>query len=229
MSPVLAEMAAMRADMTAMRAEFQESLNFLSAKFEDFEKRLDVMDEKLSKVDAIATEVDTLRVTVAALQRQNQELEQRERRSNIEIFGLPERPDEDCGELALGIARVAAVSLPPQDIESARRVGAPREGRPRTLLLRLRSQAARDRLLEAVRKRRGLSTVELGLPAPSRRLFLTEHLTPFYKDLLRRAKEKAREKSYAYVWTRNAQVRVRKAEGLPLIKICTVADLNLIT
>lgn len=226
MSAIVAEMAALRAEMAAMRNDFQSSLNFLAAKFEDFEKRLDGMEVTLSKVDAIEADVITLRGTVAVLEKQNHALEQRERRCNVEIFGLPERAGEDCSELVLGIARVAAVVLPPQEIESAYRVGAPREDRPRALLLRLRSQAARDRLLEAVRKRRGLTTTELGIPAPSRRLFLTENLSPFFKDLLRRAKEKAREKSYAYVWTRNAQIRVRKESGQPFMQMLTIADLD---
>lgn len=228
MTTVVSEMTAMRAEMSAMRTDFQASLNFLAGKFDDFEKRLDTMETKLSKVEAIEVEVLSLRGAVAILQTQNRELEQRERRCDIEIFGLPERPDEDCSELGLGIARVAAVALPPHEIESARRVGAPREGRPRAVLLRLRSQAARDRLLESVRKRRGVNTAELGMPSPSHRLFLVEHLSPFYKDLLRRTKEKAREKAYAYVWTRHAQVRVRKEQGQPFIKIKTIADLDLI-
>lgn len=231
MSALVAEMAAMRAEMSAVRSEvgeFRDSLEFLAGKFDVFERRLDGLETKLGRIDFLESEVSNLRSTVAVLHAQHQELEQRERRCNVEVFGLPERADEDCTELALGIARVAGVRLAPEELEGARRVGAPREERPRALLMRLRSHPLRERLLQAVRARRGVSTAELGMPAPSRRIFITEHLSPFFKDLLRRAKEIAREHAYAYVWTRNGRIRVRKVSGGPLINITSAEDLKLV-
>jgi len=46
-----------------------------------------------------------------------------------------------------------------------------------------------------------------------KRIYINEHLTPYYKSLLWKTKEHAKLKGYKYVWIKNGRIAMRKAEG----------------
>ncbi|KAG8275432.1 hypothetical protein J6590_086038 [Homalodisca vitripennis] len=97
--------------------------------------------------------------------------------------------------------------------------------RPATIIVQFARRKIRDRLLEA-RKTVVTNAETTGLKGG--RIFVGENLSFYYRNLLKRAKLKARGLDYQFVWYRNGLVRVKKAPDSRVILIEKEDDLELI-
>ncbi|KOB76389.1 Zinc finger DNA binding protein, partial [Operophtera brumata] len=122
--------------------------------------------------------------------------------SNIEVIGLPETANESPSELIIKVAKHAGVILLAEQIESAHRVQPMQkvDGRPKPIVAKLRDRILKDQIISGLRKSRGIETRDIGMGGAVRRFYVNEHLTPENKNLLKKAKLRANEKSYKFVW-----------------------------
>lgn len=87
------------------------------------------------------------------------------------------------------------------------------------IVVRLKSRELKNELLRAAKSWQnditgdfGLTTSDAGFSGDRRRIFFNDHLTPMNKLILRMARERAREKKYAFIWVKDCKVFVRKTE-----------------
>ncbi|XP_063537556.1 uncharacterized protein LOC134746915 [Cydia strobilella] len=157
--------------------------------------------------------------------------------NDIEISSVPESHGENVMHLVTTLGQKLGVELTEHDIVDAMRVGrAPQleEGvhgpaaRPRPLVERLARRAVRDRLLQAARVRRGITTEGAGIPGRTCRLYVNERLTPQNRRLLYKARELKQQYSWRYVWTRDGKIFARQQAGTssPRYRIRTEVDLE---
>lgn len=154
--------------------------------------------------------------------------EQWERHLNLEVTGVRDS-DVEPAEALVKIATHLKVPLTSSDIEfsykvATRNIDSTKESIPK-LIIKLRSRNIKDRILAAVRERKGISAPVVGLKGNGP-IYINEHLTPENKFLLKKTKEMAKAKNYKYVWVRYCKIYVRKSDTFPPINIRTIADID---
>ncbi|KAJ2937308.1 hypothetical protein O0L34_g19259 [Tuta absoluta] len=150
---------------------------------------------------------------------------QRDRLQNLEISGLPEKKNENLISVITNIAQIAGVVLQPQDVDHITRVQqhAKTSGRPKLVIVRLRTRLLRDSIISGIRNRKGIKTSELNIPGEPQPIYVNEHLTPANKFLYMQAKKKKRASpSFRYVLVRDGKLFARKDDNSPIIHIRTI-------
>lgn len=207
--------------------EIQKSLSFILEEHTSLKRQLD----NTNADNAVLNErCGTLEVRLAGLERDIIQQQQWARLQNLEIQGVPEETAESLPDVITKLADHIGVPLLPDEIEFVHRVQPRRSisGRPRSIVLRLRQRATKDKLLSAARACRDLSAAVVGVGGAKSGVYvyINEHLTQLNKTLLRDCKSKARQCSYKFVWTKNCRIYVRKSEKTPPILIASDVDLK---
>ncbi|CAG9087333.1 unnamed protein product [Plutella xylostella] len=167
---------------------------------------------------------------ITGLERETLQQQQWARLQNIEIVGVPENKNECLPDVIKKLATHLNVELQADDVEFAHRVQPKRTAparRPRTIVVRLRRRIVKDTLIAAARKSRKTLTSEcIETGGEKQKIYVNEHLTLHSKQLLMKCKEKAKETSYDFVWTKNCRIYVRKNEKSPHLLISSEADIK---
>lgn len=103
--------------------------------------------------------------------------------------------------------------------------GAAAKAREPAIVVRFARRRVKDQLLAAVRARRGLTTADIDISGPAENIYLSDHLTPPNKLLLKRARELKKELDYSYLWIRDCKIFMRKNEGSKVVLINSNTDL----
>ncbi|CAK1602584.1 unnamed protein product [Parnassius mnemosyne] len=141
--------------------EMQISLEFSSKRIDTLQELATSSEEKL-KIQS--REILEMQVILDKLSIENRRQEQWARQLNVEMVGVPESKNEDLTSLVLRIAEKVGVAMSAGDIESCTRVQAknPVKGRPRNIIIKMRSRIYKDNLIAGVKKHRGITTGDLG-------------------------------------------------------------------
>lgn len=206
----------------------KESLNFYSEKHEETCKTIQEMTSDISRMNIIDQDVCLLRNKIDGLQFDLNYYQQRERITNLEITGIPQKTNEDLKDYIIKISKVAKTQLTQDDIIMINRVE-PRSkipGRPKVIVAKLATTLLRDSIISGIRKNRGLTTIDIGLPGDSRPIYVNEHLTPLNKSLYGKTREAAKKSGYRYVWVKNGKIFVRKDDTHPALNIKSTTDVE---
>ncbi|XP_048001436.1 uncharacterized protein LOC125238207 [Leguminivora glycinivorella] len=232
------EMRAMSLEIRALRT----SLQSLSARIDGCDGRIDELCARVESLESGPQQSDSgvnksLAETVSLLRLELNDRDQELLLNDIEISSVPETNGENAMHLVTTLGQKLGIELTEHDIVDATRVGrAPQlqEGvhgpaaRPRPLVVRLARRVVRDRLLQAARVRRGVTTEGTGIPGRTCRFYVNERLTPHNRRLLYKARELKQQYSWRYVWTRDGKIFARQQAGMasPRYRIRTEADLD---
>lgn len=183
----------------------EHSIQVLSDKYDavishmaEHDKELKELRKRVEKV-----EKNDAKTEVKELRNQVNELEWRSRRQNLEVHGIPMTEKEDVIEKVNNVAKILNVpDLTTCDVVSAHRLASKPDKVP-GIIVRFSNQATRDLWFD---RRSSLKEAKSDL-------FLLENLTGHERSLLWSTKEWARVNHYKYVWYRNGNVLVRKADG----------------
>lgn len=187
----------------------KESLCFYDKEQDDLKKRVNelstVSKSNNSENSAMRQQIDNLHSELNTLQ-------QRERKQNLEIMGVPEKTNEDLCNYLINIAKHAEIQLSSQDVEFITRVQPYTKvpGRPKTIIAKLKSNSLRDCILSGIRKKKGITTQDIGISGDIIKIFVNEHLTPSNKLLFKNTREKAASAHYLKPWVRDGKIFVRK-------------------
>ena len=181
---------AVEAAIKCFKNEFVNLIDVRMKALEDTNTRLKCevaeLHRKLGEVDAKANEN-----------------EQYSRRNNLRFYGITEKETEDCyDEVVKFCDRELGVVIERSEIDRAHRIGKPQHdnGRPRAIIIKLKSFHSKISILKNKRRLRGKS------------LYVNEDLTRINQQLLMYAKEKCRDT--ASVYTSDGHIFVkRKYDG----------------
>lgn len=217
-------------DLTNKNAELERSVKFCSDQHHVLLSKVTEVEEKCKQEEkerfALKELVDEQAATIRDMKTQLNISEQKVRVNNIEIFGVPERRSESLSETVIEIARTAGVTVTRNDMEFITRV-APKitTGRPKPIIVKFVRQSLKDEILRAVRKRKGVTTQDIGIPGDKRQIYLNDHLTPANKNLYSLTRAAGKEQGFRYTWTSYTKIYARKNDGVPSIRIRNEADL----
>ncbi|XP_063366742.1 uncharacterized protein LOC134655220 [Cydia amplana] len=228
--------------------------NEMETRFSNLEDRTVVLESRVSVVTKLQSELEVGKQTIHNLQNDLRVRDQQARINNVEISGIPMNKNENLVMILNSIYSKLGVQMEVNDVDSMNRVrrfvnknpsrdcnesksegnsadtrsaGAnAMEPRPPAIIVKFTRRMCKDKLLAAVRARRGLTTADIGLDGPARAIFISDHLTPENKLLLKNARQKKTELNYAFLWTRDCKILMRKSDTSKIIGINNDADLT---
>ena len=101
-------------------------------------------------------EIADLRGELKEVRDEMNALEQYSRRNCLDIAGVPETPNENTDDHVIGVARALGVPLGKPDIEISHRVGRPRDGKTRKIIVKFVSYRKRQELYAERKKLRAI-------------------------------------------------------------------------
>jgi archaellum component FlaC len=210
--------------------ELSKSMDFHTKSFDDLKTKTQSISKDIANLKKIEKEFDTYNSRFSNLERDFNNQQQRERLHNIEIAGIPEKKNEDLPQLLLSICGVLEVQLTKKDIIGIHRVPQhiTNSKVPKNIVAKLSNQLFKDSIISAMRKKKILTTTDLGLTSSDvpKKIYVNEHLTPFYKMLHKKTRDAASGAAYQYVWIRNGKIFVRKNNTSPAFNIAEAKDLE---
>ncbi|CAG9795230.1 unnamed protein product [Diatraea saccharalis] len=245
------EIRAFRNELSALRAEVRECrteildlkviLNSYDEKISSMETRIMALETKNNNPTSA---METLEVAVTELKAQLNTRDQELLSSDINITGIPERSGENIMSIIRVMAVKLGVDLDDRDVTRVERVGSTRrdrvsgggessasggdfdvaDHRPRTVAVRFARQTVREQWLRAARVRRVLTSGDLEIPGPTRRIYVNERLTRLNARLFYLARQAGLRCQWKYVWTRNGRILARKTDGQKIVQIRSECD-----
>ncbi|KAL0883351.1 hypothetical protein ABMA27_016758 [Loxostege sticticalis] len=242
---ILREIRALRNEFSSMKEDLRQattgirSLNErfceMESRFSAIEDRLTANESKMSLVTKLQVNLDAAKETISTLQYENNKNNQFSRINNVEISGVPLSSGENLVTIIQTICSKVGTPFDERDVDTIQRVrrfemndGNNRSStsRPPAIVVKFVRRMCKDKLLAAVRTRRGLTTADIGISGPSSNIYVSDHLTPQNKLLLRRAREMKSELQYSYLWIRDCKILMRKNDHSKVILIANESDLS---
>lgn len=202
-------------------ASMKSSLQYCSEEQREISKTVKTLTVKVNDTSISKEQLDILKYEINIMQ-------QRERKQNLEISGLPESKSENLLEKFMKIANHMEINIKATDVLHIHRIQPFKNipGRPKAVIVKLASVMLRDTMISAARKFRGITTSDIGFLGDARKLFFNEHLTPSNKVLHKKTRETAGLKNYRYVWIRDGKIFCRKDDTSPSHLIRDERDLK---
>ncbi|CAH0724908.1 unnamed protein product, partial [Brenthis ino] len=147
-------------EVKALRQEFlsvRESLEFFNSKFEELNSRILHCESEVKQLSSKSIEFGNLKSKFESIEIENNNKEQWARRSNIEIYGIPEKKNENLFSILQDIAKKADINLNLNtDIDFITRV-APKNSenkKIKPIIVRFLCRWKKDDFLSLVRKQK---------------------------------------------------------------------------
>ena len=231
-APMLTQIKSLKKEV----AELQKAHEFISEKYDDLTNDYKAA---LSNNKHNVQELKKLNKRTADLQNKSNEeelkldeLEQYDRRQNLELVGVPHEENEDVTQIVLDLAGTIGVDLEEGDISIAhrlpqkRRSANPRAGQRKSnpaIIVRFISRYKRNEMYENRFKAKEIDNFPV---QDMTYLYINKNLTQRRKRLFWKTKQKAIELDYSYIWSNNGQIYVRKDQDNDRIAIKTESDLD---
>lgn len=211
--------------------DIKESMEFLTAEYDRIQAHVKESEEKIKN---LTQENANLNKTLESLSTRLILLEQHSRENNLEINGIPENKSENLYSVMNQLGAVISLPIQETDIMACTRVRKLDDSskRPRTVVVKLRNTRVRDSIIAAVSKFNKnkssdrLNSGQLGYSVTKSFIYVSEHLSPYYKALHARTRTIAKEKGFRYVWIRNGRIFIRKNDQSPAKQIKCYETLN---
>lgn len=228
----LARMEGILTEVRDHQKALQSAVDFLSKQYDTLFKEQKKINEEMKKLKKEVSEMDKKleekEETISDLQKRLLESETYVRNRNIEIHGVEEHEGEDVEDIVCQTAAALGVQLRKDDIDATHRVFSRNTTAPRPIVAQLISRKKRAEMLSQRR------TTVLNKQVNKRkdgngRVFVYEQIPYYLKDLKWKAKQKAEEKGWQFVWIVEGKLFARKGTGnSKAIRIVSERDLEMI-
>ncbi|VVD04614.1 unnamed protein product [Leptidea sinapis] len=98
--------------------------------------------------------------------------------------------------------------------------------RPKNIIVKVSSRILRDNILSAFRKRKDITSDQIGISGTPKPIYMNEHLTLEKKKLFRICRETAKKEKYQYVWIKHATILVRESNNHAAFAIRSQSDIS---
>lgn len=147
-------------------------------------------------------------------------MEQYSRNKNIEVCEFPQTPNENCIDIILNIAKELKINLQRENVEDAHRVPSNKKNKPPPIIIHFQSKKFQEQFV-------AMKNVIMFKGTPNeKKIYINEHISPYYKQLLMMVKHAARDKNYKFVWFRKDKIYARKIENSKPVIIESERDLQ---
>lgn len=200
--------------------ELKKSLEFNSNLLEDMKKENADLRREVTKLNQARDEsqekIKLMQSRIENFESEQDELQQYQRKYNLEIHGIPEKEDEDVEELIVKLAEKLDVNITNSDIDIAHRLY--RKSGIKPIIVRFFAHQDKYNLYQARFKLRKLGNKSRFQGADN--IYINENLTKTRKALFSEVRKKKVLNNWYAAWTNDGKIFVKTSkEGYPkLIK-----------
>lgn len=207
-----------------VKDEFTATTDFMCEELKDASQKIVDSEQKIKSLEADKSE---LQMELQRLNGRLTTIEKISRDLNVEIQAVPENRNENVITLFKTLCQSIDTPISENDIKACRRVAKfnAKSPNPRNILVTLSSPRQRDTILSAVHRynkehpKNQLNATHIGLTDATIDIYVREHLSPQTKQLHAAARHFKKENKYKFVWVRNGQVYLRKADDTEHIHV----------
>ena len=170
------------------------------------------LDEVIQEnIMPLKKQIDDLSVELNEVKKHANENEQYSRRCNIRIFGLPELENENCYEVVTEFCKTKlGCDLESCEIDRTHRVGRPRLGKQRAIIVKFCSYQSKIKVMKCKRNLKGTS------------IYVNENLTFFNKVLFNYVRSELKD---LLVWSTDGKVLIKQHSGR-IVRVKTKDDVD---
>lgn len=210
---LLEKMFKQQEDRIAMRVD---NIINIVGKLED---TMNSLIDRVREVEAnnadLRKEIDYIRVEL--------ECEKQYGRSkNFIVTSIPQDEREDVPEKICELLRKMNITLRKEDI-TAHRLPSPRL--PAPIIVQCTTRATRDYVVRSARKLRPKTSL-ISTKQPEMAIYFNDHLTPYFSNLMKEAKEIKEQKGYRFIWLNGNKIMLRKDNSSRAIRVTASEDLE---
>lgn len=202
-----------------------DSVQFMSNKFDNFNttvnKILGEMKKLGTQIKILTENNEKLTSKVNLLEVKIDDSEQKYFNKAVEIVGIPVSPNEDCKSIIKEISQKLNIKC---NARNAYRVSTHQKS-DMNIIAWLSTKEEKNQLVSASKKNK-CTAKQIREIWPSTRFYVNDHLTKFRRILWGKSKTVAREKGFKFVWTKDADILVRKNEHTKVYRIKNEKDLE---
>lgn len=201
--------------MKQIKEDFTTTTDFIMNEVKDLQKKI---SEKDGMIKSLENQQSELQKECITLNNRLSALEKASRGCNIEIQAVPEMKSENPMEIFLNLCKAINAPILDSEIRSCRRVAKmdTSTSRPRNILVTVASSRLRDNVLSASHRfnkehpNNKLNSQHVGINGDTRRIYVSEHLSPDTKQLHFATRQFAKDNNYKFVWVKYGQIYLRK-------------------
>lgn len=214
-----------------MEIDLGSSLELCHNKIDDNRKMMEEQDKKfdncLKLINDLTTENLALKKRVKSLEERVETSEQYSRVNMIEVYGIPEKPNEDVLETVKNLGKAVGMEITDGMVDTCHRLGKTQEGKPPPgIIISFVRRYDKQKLLQKKKEKKELKTDAMGYKVKNL-IYINPSLSPERRRLLAAAKSKKSEEKWAYVWTTDeGKILVRKEEKGPVTWIRNMEDID---
>ncbi|XP_039278707.1 uncharacterized protein LOC120350214 [Nilaparvata lugens] len=222
----------LKEDIKRVETSLGTSLNSCHEELAETKKIVQDQKEEITKlvetINELRGENNGLRKQISDLQLRVDEAEQYSRRNTIEIHGVPVQKGENVVTIVKDIGRSLGFPVNDSMIDACHRLRSKvGSGRHPGIIVRMVRRLDAEELLQKRRVKRNFNTHDIGLTAkPAEPVYLNECLSPARRTLFSAARKVKNEKNYSYLWVRGGKIFLRKEQGLSVITVTKMEDLE---
>lgn len=198
-------------------SEMNNTLNLVVGDITNLQKTTDILHKDQT---CLQEKILDLESRLQESTRQNHELQQYTRKTNLIISGIPEEEGEttkNLREKVKKLANIMEVTLEDRDIQATHRLPAyrPRGNAPRQIVVKINDYFLREDFIMAVRRRaradrNSMTGPQLGFPTAGA-IYINHQLAPYFGKLLSAAKSLVRNKTvFSQAFFRKDAVHLRR-------------------
>ncbi|CAG9575508.1 unnamed protein product [Danaus chrysippus] len=218
-------------ELKTFKKEFEiikVSLDFINSKFDEINKRIECCEGEMNVLTQKCMDIGKLCSSVEEIEFNNNNREQWARKSNVEVYGIPERKNENLISLLQTVFDKTHLQFNINtDIDFITRVASKKNDvkKSKPIIVRFICRWKKDEFLSAVRKLK-LKCCDIGFNGNNNSIFFNDHLTSLNKALLQSVKKAAKDKGYEFVWVKNCSIMARRSNTSPVLHFVKSSDLK---
>lgn len=208
-------------DLEVSVQHFSEKYDEMIVKFAENNEKMLSMEKDMQELTRQVNQKDYL---ISEMEKSLRDSEQYARNKNIEICGIPELPEENLGQIMEKLADCLQIQLQPGDVDIMHRVPSWNKQKPPKIVVQFTTRTRRNVWLQ--NKKHGILTSDVIRTHDSMPIYINEHLTQHWKQLLADAKKEGKPKGYKVIWYKEGKVLAKKNfADKNVVRIVSRADL----
>jgi hypothetical protein len=219
-----------KAERKMLEKELGKSLNESHEKIDEnnkiIQEQAKMLQELTLSIEKERAENKKLLARIEKLEERLDESEQYSRRNAVEIFGIPQREDENVIEVIQKVGDAIGMPISETMVDACHRLGKGKsQNQAPGIIVKFVRRIDKAQFMIKKKLAKDLSTAKLGLSV-TRPIYINDSLTKRRRELLSAARQAKREHGFAFVWTREGRILVRKSETGPVVEIKNMDDLR---
>ena len=218
------KLAPLRSDVVELRQKIEETnkfLEFTNSQYEEMQRTFANHNKEQEQIKSenkiLKSTIQTFEGTMKRLTESINDMEQNSRRECLEIKGIPSPKQndgqEDTNKVVVKIGELMGIKVQNDDISVSHRLPVRKTYQGKVtepaIIVKFISRDIKELLYRARKHLKGKTTRNLGYDK-ERFIYINESLTETNRKLFRGCMKAKKDMDYAFIWTSNGRMYVRK-------------------